>query len=90
MGGCNSDDMADTPRKIESWNVIVRRRVRLLVRNDAGDERIVNRSLRNLTGTERNNENPIDAASAPAQCKPKTLFGKAGALQKSAVAFKES
>ena len=47
MGGCNSDDRADTPCKIERWIVIVRRRVRLLVRNDAGDEQIVNRSLRN-------------------------------------------
>ena len=89
MGGCNSDDMADIPRKIESWSVIFRRRVRLLIRNDAGDEQTVNPSLRKI-GTERNNENPIDAASAPAHCKPKMLFRKAGALHKRAVAFQES
>ena len=93
MGGCNSDDRADTPRKTESWNVIVRRRVRLLVRNDVRDGRTVNRTREageTQAGTERNNENPIDAASAPAYCKPKTIFGKAGALHKSEVAFQES
>ena len=89
MGGCNSDDRADIPRNIESLCAIFRRRVRLLVKNDAGDEQTVDPSLRKA-GTERNNENPVDAASAPAHCKPKTLFGKAGALHKSAVAFQES
>ena len=41
MGGCNSDDRADAPRNTDSWSVIFRRRVRLLVRNDAGGKQIV-------------------------------------------------